>query len=457
MLGRDTLFGIIERALECSPGDQTEVVIGTSDSYLTRYAGNAIHQNTGERAYRLLVRVVLGQRIGVAETNSLADGAVREAVGHAARLAQLVRPTEGFRTLPGPAPVRSVDAWDDEVAGLPAPRRAGAVAAIVETADDHHLRASGAVAAAARELAVGNSLGVRAYHPFTAAQLSVVMDSGDSTGYAHRISYRAEDLDPVAAAREAAWRCLEARGPRPAEPGEYEVVLEPYAVATLMTYLGRLAFGARAYQEGRSALSGRMGHQVAGPALDLWDDGRDPGGLPVPFDYEGVPKRRVDLLRAGVAAGLCHDSLTAGRAGRESTGHAAPASAGRGGGPGPRHLLAGPGPATLEDLIAGVRRGLLVTRFHYTNALQPARTLVTGMTRDGTWLIEAGRLAGPVRNLRFVQSVLDALGDLRGVGSQLRLVGAGGGGGGAGLGPAGTARVPALHLGRFRFTGATEY
>jgi predicted Zn-dependent protease len=446
VLGRDTLFGIVERALECSPGDQTEIVISNSSSYLTRYAGNAIHQNVGEREQRLIVRVVLGQRIGAAETNSLSDHAVREAVSLAARLARVMRPVEGFRSLPGPAPLRTAAAWDDEVNEMPAPRRADAVAAIADIADDHGLKASGAVLTRADELAVGNSLGVRAYHPSTMAQLSVVMDSGESTGYAHRISHRADEVDQVAAASEAADGCLRGRGARTIGPGEYEVVLRPYAVATLVTYLARLAFGARAYQEGRSALAGRLGQRVASPALDLWDDGRDEAGLPVPFDYEGVPKRRLALLESGVAANLCYDTLTASRAGRESTGHAMPPG---GAGPAAQHLCLAPGTATVDDMIADTRRGLLVTRFHYTNTVHAARTMVTGMTRDGVWLIEDGRVAGPVCNLRFGQSVLEALSDVRAVGSQLQLVG---GGGMIGAGRTSAARVPAVRLGRFRFT-----
>ncbi len=238
MVGRDVLFWTIDRALECSPGDQTEVVVRASDSYLTRYTRNYIHQNVGERNSSLTVRVVMGRRIGQASANSLSDQAVREAVAAAARIASLQQSNEEFKSLPGPAPVRSVRAWDDSVAECPAPKRASAVKKIIDLARDAGAEAAGALSTAALETAVGNSLGVRVYHPGTVAHLTVVMalGEGQSTGYAARTGYTLSKSIPWRRRAEALDRCLRGQNATPLDAGAYEVILEPYAVATLIEF-----------------------------------------------------------------------------------------------------------------------------------------------------------------------------------------------------------------------------
>lgn len=445
MVGRDVLFWTIDRALECSPGDQTEVVVRASDSYLTRYTKNYIHQNVGERDSSLTVRVILDRRIGQASTNSLSDQAVRETVATAARIASLQQPNEEFRSLPGPAPVRSVRAWDDAVAECPAPKRADAVKRIVDMARTAGVEAAGALSTVAQEVAVGNSLGIKVYHPGTVAHLTVVMDAcaGGSTGFAAQTSHTLAEIDPTATAAEALDRCLRGRNASAVDPGSYEVILEPYAVATLVGLLSRMAFSGRAYHEGRSPLSGKLGQKVMSDGITLVDDGLDPAGVPVPFDAEGVPKRRLELVSRGVAAGVAYDSLTAGREGKESTGHAT-----RGGrGPAPSNIFCLPGEITAEQMIRSTRRGLIVTRFHYVNPVHALRTIVTGMTRDGTFLVEDGEVQGPVKNLRFTQSILEALSAVEAVGAQRKLIG----------GMGGAVLVPALKLGQFNFTGVTEF
>jgi predicted Zn-dependent protease len=443
MVGRDKLFSVIERALECSPGDETEAVISASDSYLTRFSKNYIHQNVGEIDSTLSLRVVIGQRIGRASTNSLSEAAVREAVNTAAEIARLQKPNPEYESLPSPGPVRDVPAWDDATAECPAMQRADAVKTIAERCASAGIEASGAFSTSSHELAVGNSHGVRGYHPYTVADLSLVAMSPESSGYAAQTSNRLSGINPGRAAEEAARLCLDGRGARAVEPGDYEVILQPHAVITLVAFLARLAFSARAYQEGRSPLVGRLGQKLVHESVTLWDDGLDPAGMPLPFDFEGVPKRRLELISAGVAANLVYDSFTAGKEGRESTGHATPG----GYGPMPANLFFGTGGVSLEEMIAGTRRGLLVTRFHYTNPVHPVRTIITGMTRDGTFLVENGRIAGPVKNLRFTQSITDALSSLEAIGNRPVLAG----------GRIGGISVPALKIGRFTFTGVTEF
>ncbi|HJP72156.1 MAG TPA: metallopeptidase TldD-related protein, partial [Candidatus Limnocylindria bacterium] len=230
-------------------------------------------------------------------------------------------------------------------------------------------------------------------------------------------------------------------------PGRYEVVLSPSCVVNMLTFLALHGFNGRAVEEGRSFA--RTGEAQFDVAISLADDVTHPMAIGVGFDAEGTPKRRVELVRAGVTSGLINDRRTAKALGSESTGNAV-AGAGSFGAL-PANLVLEGGSACTDELIGGVERGLLVTDFWYTRILDPRTQVVTGLTRNGVWLIENGHVARPVTNLRFTQSFLDALGpgQVRGVGSDLTLVG------GAVFG-IGAYIVPSLHLASWNFTGGAK-
>jgi len=305
------------------------------------------------------------------------------------------------------------------------------------------LEASGLLSARASELAVANSQALWAYHPHTAASFKTVVMSANSSGYAERSAIDIGQVDVEGAGQEAIQKALRSRDPVSLEAGEYPVVLEPYAVGTMLDYLAFMGLGAMALQDGRSFM--RIGEQMAGENVSLWDDGLDPGGRPMPFDFEGVPKQRVDLIERGVARGVVYDSYTAAREGRASTGHGLPAPNRQG--PLPLHLFMARGTADQSDLLRGIRRGLWVTRFHYVNPVHPTKTIITGMTRDGTFLIEDGQITRPVQNMRFTQSVLDALSCVEAIGREWSVV----------QEDLGATCVPALRIARFRFSSATSF
>jgi predicted Zn-dependent protease len=295
-------------------------------------------------------------------------------------------------------------------------------------------------------VAVANTLGIRAMHRSTkAALLTVMMDgfaSGAASGYANAGSPDVREIDAEALGVEAAAKADAMRGAGELEPGEYEVILEEYAVAGLIEYLSFIGFSGLAHEEGRSFME--LGKQVMGENVSIWDDGADPTGLPSPIDFEGVVRRRVDLVRDGVATGVVHDAATGKRAGSGSTGHGLPAPNLYG--PMALNLFMAPGTTPRDELIAGVKRGVWVTRFHYINPVHPKRAILTGMTKDGTFLIEDGRIVRPLLNFRFTQSIPEAFSDVRAASRETKLL------------PgefAGSARTPALHLGSFNFTGVT--
>lgn len=448
MLGQERIQKISDRILQSSSADQTEVVIMASDNYLTRFANSTIHQNVAETDAGVRIRVILDKRIGVVSTNNLADEALLAALENALAIARLQPANTDFKSLPGPQPISEVTAFSQATASCTPEQRARAAGEICLLARDKGVQASGALTTSIMEIGVANSLGVRAYLPTTFADINTVVMSDSSAGYAAALALDVGDLDFAAIGAEAVSKCLRSQNPRALEPGEYAVVLEPYAVQDLVQMMAYTGLGAVAMQEGRSFMVDKIGQQILDPRISIWDDGLDLNGIPLPFDFEGVPKQRVDMIERGVARGVVYDSYRAGKEeGKSSTGHSLPAP--NTFGPMPINTFFSTGDATLEEMIQNTERGLYVTRFHYTRPVEPRRVVVTGMTRDGTFLIENGEIAYPVKNLRFTQSYLDALNTVAAIGRKAQLL----------AGAIGLIRnsVPALKLNSFNFTGATEF
>lgn len=451
------VLSLLEKALTWVEADQAEIVWQAGEDYLTRYANNAIHQNVAEKSGEARLRAVLGHKVGQASTRDLTEDGLKAAAREAVAIARLQRANPDFKSLlsadevaaPAPAELAPTAFAAPRTVAFSPEDRADAVRVITERARKHGLEAAGAFSTAFGELAVANSLGVRAYTPLSAASLTAVIMSETGSGYADAHSRDAGRLDPAAVAAEAVEKCLANRDPVGIDPGEFEVVLEEYAVAELLEYLNYLGFSALAFQEGRSFMSGKLGQRVVDERLTVYDDGLDPAGNPLPFDLEGMPKRRVALIERGVAREVVWDSFTAGRekssrpdgTPHRSTGHA------MGRGPFAANLFVAPGDASKQEMLAKTERGLLITRFHYIRPVHPTRTVITGMTRDGTFLIEHGKIVGPVKNFRFTQSITEAFSDVRQVGRSRKTQG----------GMFGAVTVPALHLGRFNFTGRTDH
>jgi PmbA protein len=253
---------------------------------------------------------------------------------------------------------------------------------------------------------VVNSLGVEAYQKYSDLFFHLIAEDGRGTGYASFVSRDPDRFDIDSLAQKAVLKASKG-DPVEVEAGEYEVVLEPDAVSELLSFLGYLGFNAMAVQEERSFFCNQFGKKMVDDKVTIYDDGLDPQGLQVPFDFEGHPKQKVTFFEKGIAKGVTYDSFTAGREGKESTGHGliAPNTEG----PVPINLLMKGGDSSLDEMIRSVRKGIYVTRFHYTNVVEPMKAVITGMTRDGTFLIEEGEIKQPLKNLRFTESILSAL------------------------------------------------
>jgi len=449
MIGRTQTEMLLKQVLSLSSAAETEVVMLGLDEQLTRFANNTIHQHVAESNRYLVVRAALGRCVGVGATNDLSDAGLGRAVDSAVAAARLRPEDPNFQGLPDPTHVPEIAGFDDVTARYSPAERARAVRAVCQRAEQVDCSAAGAFRTSVHEWAVANGRGLFAYHPSTEADLTVVATTADqSSSFAAGASSKVAEIDVATLGTEAIQVALRGRNPQPIEPGVYPVVLSPYAAHDMLETLTAAA-GAVSVQEGRSWMSGRRGERLMAPLISIWDDGLDLAGWPLPFDFEGMPRRRVDIVRKGTVGDAVYDRARAAVDGVASTGHALPATnpfspwlnASRLG-PIPLHATMGTGENTVQELIAGTERGLYVTRFWYTRTVHPREAIVTGMTRDGTFLIERGELASPVRNLRFTQSYVQALARTEAVGRQARRVWT----------DPGVLSAPALKLAAFNFT-----
>ncbi len=418
MIEKESAVGLLKKVVQTSSADQTEAILLTEDSSLTRFAGSAIHQHVAERNQTVILRVVLGKRIAVVTTNMCRPSSLKKSLKKAVSLAKVQQPNDQFISLPGPESIPEAKTFSDNIRCLTPNHKASMIKKLLTRVKEKGCRGSGAFSNGQVELAVVNSLGVEAYQRFSDLFLHLIVENEKSSGYASFVARDPDQLDVDSLAQEAI-RKTSQEEPIQVEPGEYEVILEPYAVSELLSFLGYLGFHALAVQEGRSFFSNRFGEKMVDDKVTIYDDGLDPEGLQIPFDFEGIPKRKVTFFDRGVAKEVTYDSFTAGREGKKSTGHGlVPPNTE---GPIPINLSMMGGELSLEEMVKSVRRGIYVTRFHYTNVVEPMRAVITGMTRDGTFLIEEGEIKRQMKNLRFTESVLKALSRVTGVSKHRRI------------------------------------
>jgi predicted Zn-dependent protease len=424
-------------------GDRAEAeatVVGGRTG-LTRFANSFIHQNVAEEQLALSLRVSLGGRVATRTANRVDAEALRGLADDALEIAALQPVDPEWPGLAAPAAAPDFDHWHAETAAAGPAERAATVAEFVAAGDG--MLSAGYCDTADAETAFANSSGQRLTGRSTRATLDGIQRGPDSAGSAHQTSGRFGELDGRSAGALAAERARLGRDAVELEPGEYEVVLGPEAVATMAIFLSVYGFNGKAVAEGRSFV--QLGAQQFDDAVCIWDDAPAAGSLGVAFDTEGTPTPRMDLVADGHTVGVVHDRRTAAQAGVASTGHGSPASPTMG--PIATDLVVGSGNAAPDALVGGVAHGLYVATFNYCRILDPKSQVITGLTRNGTFLIRNGEIAEGVANLRFTQSFLQALspGNVLGIGDDQRFADCEFG--------AGLVRAPSLRLASWRFTG----
>ncbi len=427
-------------------------IAGTSS--LTRFANNRIHQNVSEDKAGVRLTVAVDGKVARAATSRVDTSGLEALVERALAAAALRPPDPDFAGFAPPAEVAPVDHWDDATAAATPDERAEVVAAFVGAGAEAGagsrgrvvgLEAAGYCSTRAVAHALASTTGQRAGGRSAMAQLDGIhrasgREGDPADGYGQATSVRLADIDGAACGAVAAAKAVAGLDAVELSPGSYEVVFEPKAVAAALLYPAYMGFNGKAHAEGTSFV--HLGEQQWDDVVDIWDDATDPRALGDAYDAEGTPKRRFEIVRSGVSVGLTHDRRSARLADAEPTGHSVGSEAFGGFA---TDLFLGGGDRTLDRLVGEVERGLLVTDLWYNRILDPKTQVVTGLTRNGLFLVEDGRVTRPVQNLRYTQSIVAGFGPgkVLGVGSDAQLVG----------GEDGVMHVPSVRLAAWSFTG----
>ena len=461
MVTREQAADIFDRIRKLSSADEVEVLFSGGKFALTRFANNTIHQNVAEENHALSIRTVFGQRTARASTNKFDDESLRHTVKGSESLARVQYPNPDLLPMPeereAGVPTQALPSRHfAQTAAITPELRADGVKTIVGVANQHKLTTAGVFSSGEYFEGIFNSRRLTRWHTQTSAEVSVTMLAADSSGWQKANSPDVANLDPLKLAEIAAQKAVDSPHPREIPPGRYTVILEPAAVLDLVGFMF-WDYSGMAILDQRSFLTGRIGSRLFGENITILDDAADPLQAGSPFDGEGLVRKKIGLVENGVVKRVAYARATAERMKRseqkdsvgriEPTGHgfALPNEIGEM----PLNIVFAPcaNPQTIEQMIASTERGILITRLWYIREVEPFEKALTGMTRDGTFLVENGRVQGGIRNFRFNESLLHMLSNVEAMSTPVRSSGE----------ESFDMVVPAMKVKEFNFTEVTKF
>jgi PmbA protein len=467
MLTKEQASNVFDRLRKLSTSDEIEVLFSGGSFALTRFANNTIHQNVAEENSTVSVRTAFGGRTARASCNKFDDESLRQVVRASESLAQVQHPDPDLLPMPDQREARGARAaqnpsrYFEQTAAITPEQRADGVKKIVSIAEKHSLSTAGVFSSAASFEGIFNSRGLSTWHTQTLAEISITMLGADSSGWQKGNSPDVANLNPLALAETAAKKAVESAHPREIPAGKYTVILEPAAVLDIVGFMF-WDYSGMAILDQRSFLTGRIGTKLFGENITIWDDVTHPLQTGSPFDGEGVRRQRVGLVENGVVKRVVYARATAERMKRseyrdkagpgfvgtiEATGHGFTLPNEMGEMPLNIVFAAHNNAQTVEQMIASTERGVLVTRLWYIREVEPFEKMLTGMTRDGTFLIENGRVVGGVRNFRFNESLIHMLSNVEAMSEPVRSCGE----------ESFDMVVPAMKVKEFNFTEVTKF
>ncbi len=435
---------LAERVLQLSDADETEVHIDFEADALTRFANNTIHQNVAEQAMSVSVRTVFDGRTARATTNKTDDDSLRRVVAASAALARSQPKNPDLLPMPGPQKYAKVERYFPATAGATPQDRAVAVARVTELAEQNRQTSAGIFSTGASVTAMVNSKGLFASYRQTRAEFSVTILEQDSSGWAKASAPDSSQIDTEALAERASQKAAASRHPKEVEPGRWTVILEPAAVLDLVGFLF-YDFAGTAIRDQRSCFNDRMGKQVMGENVTIHDDVTHALQLGPAFDGEGMPRQKVLLVDRGVPRNLVYARSTAKKMKAKPTGHGLPLPTQDG--EAPFNLVFAGGNTSLDTMIATTDHGVLLTRLWYIREVDPYEKVLTGMTRDGSFLVENGKISTGIRNFRFNQNILEMLSNVGQMSPAVRAAGE----------ESFDMVVPAMKVRDFHFTEVTKF
>lgn len=467
MLTKEQAGEIFDRIKKLSTSDEVEVLFSGGRFALTRFANNTIHQNVAEENHVVSVRTTFDGRTARAFTNKFDEESLRQVVRSAESLAKVQHPDPDLLPMPdsqeasgsaggGARATQTPSRHSQQTAGITPELRAEGVKKIVGVAERRKLTTAGVFSSGESIEGIFNSRGLSNWHTQTSAEVSITMLAGDSSGWQKANSPDAGNLDPLALAEIAAQKALDSARPREIPAGKYTVILEPAAVLDIVGFMF-WDYSGMAILDQRSFLTGRIGTKLFGDNITISDDVAHPQQTGSPFDGEGVQRQRVGLVENGIVKRVVYARATAERMKNsehrdkvgpiDATGHgfALPNEMGEM----PLNIVFAPGgdPQTVEQMIASTERGVLVTRLWYIREVEPFEKMLTGMTRDGTFYVENGRVQGGVRNFRFNESLIHMLSNVEAMSIPVRSSGE----------ESFDMVVPAMKVKEFNFTEVTKF
>ena len=466
MLTQDQAANIFDRIKKLSSADEVEVLFSGANFALTRFANNTIHQNVADENHVVSVRTVFAGRTARATTNKFDDGSLQRVVASSEALAKVQHPDPDLLPMPDSreaeagAPSGSLTQLPSrhfaQTAAITPQLRADGVKKIVDVAKKHKLTTAGIFSSSESVEGIFNSRGLSRWHRQTLAEVSITMLGADSSGWQKANSPDIANLEPLHLAEIAARKAIDSAKPAEIPAGKYTVILEPSAVLDIVGFMF-WDYSGMAILDQRSFLTGRIGSKLFGDNITIWDDVTHPLQSGSPFDGEGMRRQRVPLVENGIVKRVVYARATAERMRRSeykdkagsiaATGHGFPLPNEMGEMPVNIVFAAPSDPQSLERMIASTERGVLITRLWYIREVDPYEKIVTGMTRDGTFLVDNGEVPKGVRNFRFNQSLIQMLSNIDAMSAPLRACGE----------ESFDMVVPAMKVRDFNFTEVTKF
>ncbi|MGE3062148.1 MAG: TldD/PmbA family protein [bacterium] len=446
MLTKSKIHQFTDRVIKASDADMTTVSIAGEREALTRFSNNEITQNVDSLRYTFTIRCVYKDKVGVVSGTSLESKNIKKFLENAKQIALNQKTGKKVYPLLPPQQYTATKGYDKTMEDVSPQAKADLVKSAVKLCAKEKMSAAGIMSNSIVVYAVANSAGLFAMHENSNATFSITAQTKNSSGWSEDSQTSIKKLNVIHDAEIAVKKAKLSKNPQSLEAGKYTVILEPSAVADILSFLSYTVFNGLRYAEGRTCLSGKMGERVADAKINLYDDPFIDGIGGIPFDMEGYPRKKLALIKNGVFHEIPTDRKVGEMLKMENNGHSLGADDEYG--PLPLNLHLETGKSSVEDMIKSTKKGILVTQFHYVNILDPMKTIITGMTRNGIFLVENGRVKNGLKNLRFTQSIMDALMNTEMIGNRAIVQNGGFGGGFS---------VPAMKVRNFHFTSKTEF
>ncbi|MFH0888079.1 MAG: metallopeptidase TldD-related protein [Planctomycetota bacterium] len=439
MLSYEESHKLTDKIIHFARPAQVEVLIANHNLALTRYADSVITQNVSENnLLELYIKIIKNGRFSKVTLNQTDNTSLKQAI----------KKCNYFVSAPGTelglVPKQkyiTLNAYYKQTTSVSPTYRTAAIKESVIEAKNQLVNISGIFSNKSSAIIIANSNGLFAYYPSTLAEFTCTALTNSSSGKAEKTARNISQIKSSQIAKIAIDKALKSKNPINLNAGTYTVILEPAAAVELLVFMAFAGFGALPYQEGRSFMSGKIGKRIMGENISIVEDAYHPNILGMPFDFEGMPRKKVVLIDKGIARNVVYDRLTAKRNKCTSTGHGFPQPNPHG--PFPTNLTLAPSNSSLKEMIASTEKGILITELHYTNLIDPMKMVITGMTRNGTFLIEKGNITKGIKNMRFTENILNVLSNVELISSETELNHG--------------CVVPALKIRNFNFSSETKF